>query len=179
MSAEETWLPVPGYEGHYEVSDLGRVRSLWLGAGAASRPRKTPLLMKQARLRGYPAVALWLHGKTRFTYVHRMVAAAFLGPRPPGMQIAHADGSRTNNVPANLRYATPAENSQDRDRHGNTLRGEHHWRARLTTQAVRELRACWAAGRVNVSALARRFGVSRLTIRRAATGQTWRHVEAA
>jgi len=67
---------------------------------------------------GYKLVSLWRDGKGRSCNVHRLVAAAFLGPCPTGMEVRHLDGDPTNNDVANLRYGTGSENCQDITRHG-------------------------------------------------------------
>ena len=108
---QENWLPVVGYEGLYEVSDLGRVRSLRSGH-----------LLKMATNRGYPRVGLNKDGNARAVRVHILVAAAFIGPRPDGQEVCHANGVKTDNRVTNLRYDTHAENNRDIVRHG------HHFR---------------------------------------------------
>jgi len=112
----ERWLPIVGWEGSYEVSDLGRVRSI---------PRRDPrgkrlagkVLSPGLDTVGYPMVILHRHGRTTRT-VHRLVAAAFLGSCPPGQEVRHLDGCRTNPRLDNLAYGTKSENQQDSIRHG-------------------------------------------------------------
>lgn len=110
--ASEDWRPVVGYEGTYLVSSLGRVLS-------APRRRTTGGVLKQKiSKRGYPAVNLVLKGKQATHEVHRLVAAAFLGPRPNGLEVRHFDGNPVNCQLGNLSYGTRSENNLDRLRHG-------------------------------------------------------------
>lgn len=112
MTAEE-WRPVPGYDGVYEVSNLGNVRS-WTH-------RKRGAVMKQAfGTHGYLTVCVrGIDGRTRRSTVHTLVAAAFIGPRPDGTETRHLDGNPTNNHALNLAYGTHAENQLDSVRHGS------------------------------------------------------------
>lgn len=113
----ENWKPVPGYEGVYEVSDLGRVRSLDR-LDAAGRPRRGQPRSSTADGGGYLQVSLWRDGSERRVSVHRLVLVAFVGPAPKGMEACHNDGDSTNNTLANLRWDTRSANSLDRVRHG-------------------------------------------------------------
>lgn len=99
----ETWRDIPGFEGRYRVSSLGRVESLV--TGRCLKPQKHPL--------GYQFVALTLRdgsgGKKAFL-VHRLVAEAFI-PNPSGKPtVNHKDGDKTNNRRKNLEWATHGEN---------------------------------------------------------------------
>lgn len=111
----EIWKPIPGYEGMYEVSDSGRVRSLdrpdargvwrrgrvlcpmWLGATKSHR--------------GYAAVALHRGGNRDVRKVHRLVAQVFSAPGE-GPFVLHGDGDTSNNALSNLRWGTPSENNE-------------------------------------------------------------------
>lgn len=113
---------VPGFEGIYEVSDGGRVWSLDRMQTMKNGHRRT---VKGRELKpaltggGYPHVSLWRDGRQAwFTAVHRIVALAFIGPRPEGMEVRHLDGNPENNALANLTYGTPSENQFDKVRHG-------------------------------------------------------------
>lgn len=113
----ETWKPVVGYEGHYEVSDHGRVRSLdrpliykdGRKGRLPGKMRKTP-----AGTHGYPEVSFRKDGHPRVRTVHTLVLEAFIGLRPKGMEACHADGDRTNNHLQNLRWDTSSENNFDK-----------------------------------------------------------------
>lgn len=104
MNAEE-WRPISGLPG-YEVSSLGRVRS-WRTHRGIPGPR---VLKASAGSKEYLTVRL--AGATQ--KVHRLVAEAFLGPLPSGLQTRHLDGNNQNNRAANLAYGTQLENMADR-----------------------------------------------------------------
>ncbi|MET8378015.1 NUMOD4 motif-containing HNH endonuclease [Streptomyces microflavus] len=111
MSDAEEWRQIAGYEGLYDVSNLGRVRS-WsrLKRGAALRP-----LPNQ---QGYLSVALCSAGRVKYRKIHQLVLEAFVGPRPAGNVGRHLDGNLTNNVAGNLAWGTHSENMADCLKHG-------------------------------------------------------------
>lgn len=111
--AQEEWRPIPGYEGRYEASSLGRIRSLPNGCHNYPLVRKT-----HVGPQGYDQIVLHKDGKRTHLNVHWLIAAAFLGPRPAGMDIRHLDGDKLNNSIANLVYGTRSENIRDIVRHG-------------------------------------------------------------
>jgi len=177
VQTSEIWKPVVGYEGLYEVSDWGRIRSMdhyvkhrW---GGQRLVRGT--LRYTVFLGLYPGVHLSKNNSTKMHAVHKLVASAFLGPCPFGMQVAHWDGDPTNPKLKNLRYATPSDNNMDKQRHGTAQKGERSGTHRLTDEAVREIRKALAEGASKMSQ-ARRFGVSHKTIRNLAAGKIWTHV---
>lgn len=185
----EEWRDIPGYEGYYQASDAGRVRSLHrafardpndlkekaaLDAHAATAPRlQKKILSLVVGYAGRLNVVLCKHSKTRKFQVHRLVLLAFVGPCPEGMECRHLDGDHTNNRLSNLCWGTREENAQDRIRHGTHGRGENAAAAKLTEQQVREIRADPRGAR----RLARVYGVSMVAIHYIKTRRTWRHVE--
>ena len=117
---QERWLPVPGYEGYYEVSDHGNVRSV-----DRMVPRGDHMLTRRGRVlapvdngHGYPRVQLGRYGKYDFQQVHRLVLQAFVGPCPDGMEACHNDGDRSDARLSNLRWDTRSSNQFDRRLHG-------------------------------------------------------------
>lgn len=113
----EVWREVPGYEGAYQVSDEGRVRSLDRVTSNGS-PRRGRILKPGRLTGGHLAVALSSASSVQQFRVHQLVMLAFIGERPPGMEIRHLDGVKTNNRLDNLTYGTRSENILDRVRHG-------------------------------------------------------------
>ena len=174
----ETWRPIPGFEG-YEVSDLGRVRSFRRHGGRGRGLVNAPRIKKtHPGAAGYLSVTLQRPDGNRCSkyHVHALVAAAFLGPRPDGMQVAHADGDRLNARLDNLRYATGSENAEDKRRHGTDTPGERNGMHKLTDRDVREIRQLRAAGALQRE-LAERFGVSISAIQFVLNGKHWSHVK--
>lgn len=105
----ERWLPVVGYEGTYEVSDLGRVRSLDR-VDAAGQNLKGRILKPSPKSSGHLLVTL-CNGNRRMSPVHRLVMEAFVGPCPEGREVCHyPDHDKTNNRLDNLMYGTRSEN---------------------------------------------------------------------
>lgn len=108
----EEWRSIPGYERTYEVSSLGRVRSL-PRPGTKGGVRKI-----RVGKRGYPVLSLVQDGVQTTHEVHRLVALAFLGPRPEGALVRHVDGDALRPHADNLTYGTWGDNLLDQVRHG-------------------------------------------------------------
>lgn len=108
LPAPEEWRPVVGWP-EYAVSNTGRI---------VSYRRGEPCELRTNVVGGYPMVTFRVAPRSHCTAVHRVVAAAFLGPRPDGMEVRHLDGNRLNNDASNLAFGTRAENMQDKLRHG-------------------------------------------------------------
>lgn len=167
------WRPVVGYEGLYEVSDQGRVRSV--DRKPARGSRRGRLLRLTAAGYGYLSVSLHRNGRQQTATVHSLVADAFLGPRPDGMTVCHGPAGKLDNTPANLSYGTHAKNmGEDRRRDGTANTGVRNGQAKLDDEIVRECRVRAADGE-SLSALAREFGVTRAAMTKAVKGITWRH----
>jgi hypothetical protein len=110
---EEIWSPVLScehrYKDRYEVSTFGRVRASAAARIKGSKPGR--ILSYSYDDGGYPQVFLWKDYRQHTIKIHRLVAEAFLGPRPPGAQVNHIDGDKTNNRIDNLEWVTNQENS--------------------------------------------------------------------
>jgi HNH endonuclease/NUMOD4 motif len=171
----EVWRDVTGYEGFYQVSDEGRVRSLWrlLPHAVKAGVRKPKLILKYgSNNQGRQQVTLSRDGESRRFQVHRLVLAAFSGPCPDGLEGLHGDGDHTNNRISNLRWGTHAENMQDMVKHKQSTRGERAGKSSLTEQDVRDIRASKETNR-DAGAL---YNVSNVTIHAIRTRKTWKHV---
>jgi hypothetical protein len=169
----ERWLPVPGYEDFYEVSDQGRVRSL--PHQTASGIRGGHVLTPWHDKDGYLRVAINVHGAKRQCPVHQLVLLAFAGPMPVGQESRHGTGGKLDNRIVNLCYGTPLDNTMDQIRDGTKPRGTNHGKAKLTESLAREIRCRYASGETQ-DALAAEFGVSQTCVSVLIRRKTWRHV---
>lgn len=111
---EEIWKPVVGYEGFYEVSNIGRVRSLARIVecnDGRKRKLKTRILRQPCAPSGYYMVTLHKNGKQKSGLVHRLVCEAFI-PNPLGkVEVNHKDENSKNNNATNLEWVTAKENN--------------------------------------------------------------------
>jgi hypothetical protein len=182
MSEIEEWRSVAGYEGYYEVSSLGSVKSLARvvtyrrnDGTARTKTIREIILTGQLTWCGYRSVLLSRHNKATPRTVHSLVCEAFHGPRPGGFWVAHNDGDPSNNRASNLRWATPTENSADTTAHGRRRVGvEHklHVLSEAEAMAIRDAPKYWGC----VAALAERYGVSTQTVKLIRSRKAWKHL---
>jgi hypothetical protein len=144
----ERWLPVVGFEGSYEVSDLGRVRSLdrvvIRRAKTGDHPKRlSGAIMALTPHPKDPYWRVWLcrDGARSGHTVHTLVASAFLGPCPAGQEVRHADHNPSNNTIDNLSYGTRAQNRDDSRQANRLARGEKIAQHKATEQDVLDIRA--------------------------------------
>ena len=169
----ENWRPVVGYEGLYEVSDQGRVRSFDRPRGCRGFVYKGRVL-KHGYSKGYPRVNLYRDGVVRFALIHQLIMESFVGPCPDGQQVRHVDDDRLNCTLGNLLYGTHADNIEDSMRNARILKGESHWASLLTEADVIKIRAlCTNQTQASV---ARRYGVNQSVISTIVNFKSWRHV---
>jgi hypothetical protein len=115
-SPKEDWRPIPGLP-DYEASTLGRIRS--------QRTGRWQIMFGTITGSGYRYVCIRQGGAKKNRTVHSLVAEAFHGPRPDGLEVRHLDGNHLNNAPTNLTYGTPSQNRYDSVAHGT-----HRWARR-------------------------------------------------
>lgn len=163
---DEIWRPVVGFEGLYEVSDMGRVKCL-----RRHRVREHVLSPSSAG-RGYRKVQLCDKSRREHRYVHDLVLTAFSRPRPPGMECAHRNGKRDDNRLCNLRWDTRSGNHADKLAHGTAWLGEKHAQAKLTNAQVVAIRAAEGTCR----AIGNAFGISPMQVSRIKRRKNWGHI---
>ena len=169
----EVWKDVVGYEGRYQVSNLGRIKSL------PNQRRKSELILKQAshKTPGHKIVNLTSNDggwKQKCHWVHRLVLEAFVGPCPAGMEGCHNDGNPKNNELGNLRWDTDSGNQADRVLHGTSNIGERNPQAKLCLADVRIIKQRIADGESD-EVISASFPVTSYAIKSIRNGQNWRH----
>ncbi len=130
----EIWRAIFGYEGHYEVSNLGRVKSLKNYHGFM--PGRILRISPEGG--GYLKVTLSLRSVLRTYKIHQLVAGAFVyGPCQPGQEVNHKDGWKTNNRDWNLEWSTKKLNMEHAAANGLTPRGDRHGLRKWKNAAAR------------------------------------------
>lgn len=177
----EIWVPITGYEGLYEISNMGRVQGVARIVSAFSSKaekvvslrRKGQVLSQNSATTGYFTTCLSKDGDSKTHRVAALVCTAFHGPRPPGMQACHNDGCKANNSAANLRWDTPKNNQLDRLIHKTDCRGEAVGTAKFTAD-----QAALIKSGMPVRQATKLFGISKSQYYRIRRGLSWAHVPA-
>ena len=167
----EEWRDVVDYEGLYQVSNFGRVRSF--------QKDKMKILKSGFSAFGYLRVVLCKDFQKKNRSIHILVAKAFI-PNPEGKtQVNHIDGDKKNNHVSNLEWATPAENIHHAFEVGLRKSGCEHFRAKLTAEQVREIRRDCVPGdpERGFRAFAEKFHVTHRIIRDAYYGISYKDVD--
>jgi hypothetical protein len=181
--SEEIWKSVVGYEGVYEVSSLGKVRSIrrlvWRPGKYAGYITVRGGIVRYRR-GGYPSVSLCKEGKSKDVPISRLVLEAFVGPCPDGMEACHfPDRDPENNRLDNLSWGTRKENQLHRKIHQTSNKGKMYNvgmgnpNAKLTERDVRVIRIrceCGESPRI----VAKCFGVSAGVVERIVCRKSWR-----
>lgn len=167
----ENWKPVKDYEGIYEVSDTGLVRSLDR-VDRLNRFKKGTLKAPCDNGRGYLCVNLKAHGKQAQKTIHRLVATAFI-PNPDNLpEVNHKDGNKANNHVDNLEWCTVSDNKKHAFKNGlnkqrKGLDNPHHTLSKEDVIFIRNNAKPYDKN-YSYAELARKFNVSEPTIKRVA-----------
>jgi hypothetical protein len=177
---EEIWKPVVGYEGLYDVSNMGRVRSYYLSTVSSLGrfvfkvmpcPQKT-LAIKLTNC-GYLVVGLYRNGAKSITFhVHRIVLDAFVGPRPKKYECCHKNNVKTDNRLDNICWGTSSSNKKD---YGTQCRGEDQGSSRFTVQDIITIRN-FSDTEYSKADIARLFNAPHQTISKIINRRTWKHI---
>lgn len=171
----EIWKDILGYEGHYQVSNLSRIKSL---------PRKwvdKERIVNGSLMRdGYIRVLLKIMGKGKLAALHRLVAIAFI-PNPLNLpQVNHIDAVKTNNKLSNLEWCTQSYNITHAVKLGllnhPRVNGERHGHAKLRATEVLQIHSLLKSGKSNVG-IAELFNVSANTIWAIKDNRNWKHLK--
>ena len=176
LIVDETWKAVEGFEGIYEVSDQGRVRSRWVVGGAppSKLGNKWKVLSGSRHKLGYVAVSLrHTDGRQEKPWVHRLVAKAFCHQDEGKNEVRHMDGNPRNNRAENLKWGTHAENQSDIVRHKSCLFGDKAPGTKITNKQAIGIVKLYDLGGFTYRYLAKQFGVCPMTIGRIVCGTKW------
>lgn len=174
---KEIWKDIPSYEGYYQVSNNGRLRSLDRlihDAGGRTRLRRGVIFNPKPDRRGRIRVALSRGGRQKYKFVHCLVMLAFVGSRPDGCDIHHKNDNPSDNRLENLVYLTHKEHAQTRNY--DKPKGERHPMSKLTREQVEAIRERYNEGMLTQRGVALEFGISQPTVSNIVTGYTWENV---
>lgn len=175
----ETWKSIIGYEGLYEVSNHGHVRSLDRvvyhprGGDRSLRGRPMKLTLEPG---GYLIVNLCKNGDTKNQYVHRLVLKAFAGQPIDGAVCMHGDNDRQNNHISNLKWGSQIENADQCTKEGRRPKGEECYNSTLAAKQVLKIRESYAKGGVTQAQLAEQFKIGRSAVAHIIYRQSWKHI---
>lgn len=178
---KEIWKEVKGFEGFYEVSNLGRVRSLDRMVLIQKKGRNPyyisckGIMMKcTIGTNGYREVPL-RKGENRFL-VHRLVAQAFIENPDNLPNVNHIDNNKLNNNVENLEWVTQSRNCYHAFDVGANKHGIEHHNSKFSEEQVRDIKKLLEKGELSQRAIARMYEVSQTTIRMIAIGKNWRRL---
>jgi predicted XRE-type DNA-binding protein len=159
----EYWKSVVGYEGHYEVSNTGKVRRM-----------QTKKILKPRISNGYFLVDLRVNGNRKYNRIHRLVISTFIGLPPTSRhEVRHLDGNKQNNNVNNLSWGTRKDNEHDKIRHGTTNRGQRNGQSKLTAEQVIQIRELLSQSNLLQRQIATMFNVTRMTISDIKRRRSW------
>lgn len=195
LYVNEEWRDVKGYEGLYQVSNFGRVKSLdYYQKNPQKKSTKLSLfkekVLKQCHDKdGYCYISLAKKEKAKTARVNRLVAQSFI-PNPKNLPCTnHIDNDRTNNSIGNLEWVTVAENNKHRMLHGNQIRGESVNTNKLTEKEVLEIRELYknsvdgrkyrnkkVKGILKQKDLAKKYNITPAQIYSITRRKCWKHI---
>ena len=174
----EIWKDIDGFNGKYQISNLGRVASMprVIDRGVKGKKRTAWKLLSLRIYNGnspYFRCTLFKNGRRYYRDVHVLVAKAFIGKRPYGHHVHHTDNNKTNNHVKNLIYLPVKDHLNTR----KMPRGENHHLTTLTENQVREIRYERKMSNTTYQKLAEKHNTTKRTIYCIVKRITWKHVK--
>ena len=163
----ETWKDIYKYEGRYQISNLGRVKSFG---------RNNPMIMKEKDIRGYKSVTLHDGERKRTIQIHRLVAMHFMSNPDNKPQVNHKDGDKSNNCVENLEWVTNSENIKHAwENNLKSQEGEKNPSSVASESLVKKIlqRGKYAS----YTQMSKDYGLGKSTIEHILKRHTWKHVE--
>ncbi len=174
----EIWKNIRGFDGYYQISSFGRVRSVdrWI---VTITGRKILYKSKIRKLGydkdGYARLSLTKNKCVTHFRVAFLVTENFIGDIPTGYVVAHKDGIRTNNKVGNLKVCTQLENIRDKITHGTMAFGSKTNNAKLKEYNIKEIRELIVSG-IPILEIAKKYNVTRSAIDAIKYGKTWKQI---
>ena len=171
---QEIWKSIEGFEGYYEVSSYGRVRSL--SRQLTKRKLNGRILkfgLSGGRMgRKYPTVQL---GRKNHALIHRLVAKAFVPNPKAKREVNHKDGDKLNNHYDNLEWCTRKENTQHASKARLLWDNGIHFNAKLNLKTVFKIKRELSKG-IRQYIISRKYNIAARTIQNISSGKSWKHI---
>lgn len=176
---QEIWKDIKGYEGYYQVSNLGRVksleRSIQKSDGKLQRV-KQKILKQRVTTAGYNQVPLYKDGKSNAFYVHRLVATYFCEKNNNGRYVNHIDNNPLNNTFCNLEWCKHMENIQHMVSQNRHPHGISHGMSKFTEEDIVKIRSIHKNGDSTLQQIGELYGVGRDHIWQIVKRKIWKHI---
>lgn len=172
IQEQEIWVPVLGYEGRYEVSNLGRIKSFYHCDKKLITPKIKAI---QTNPNGYKTITLSVNRRVKGFMVSRLVLAAFDKPMPSTIDCRHLDGDKSNNKLNNLKWGTRKENEADKLLHGTRPLGETNGASKMKSDQILKIRELHEQG-LNSRQIADMFNSCQQNIWHIINRKTWKHI---
>lgn len=174
----EIWKDIPNYEGYYQISSLGRVRSL--NRVVSSYPRrvvkKSRLLHPNENKDGHFRVCLTKNKIRNYFFIHRIVLSVYAENYNNFPVCCHGDGVPSNNRIENLRWGTVKDNSDDSRKHGTLIMGEKCKKSKLKEEDIINIRKMYKTGLYTAVELSKKYNVTSVLIDSIVNNKIWRHL---
>lgn len=174
INDNEIWKDIIGYEGLYQISNLGNIKTFnWRNTG------KTAILKLCKNKNGYLGTALTKNGKLKSVEIHRLLALHFLPNTENKKQVNHINGIKADNNISNLEWLTQKENIQHAFKTGlnKGLKGEKNGRCKLTNIQVIKIRQKYNTKEKTVMQLSNEYNMNWSTINDLVKNITWKHLK--
>lgn len=165
---EEIWKDIIGWNGLYQVSNLGRVKRIYLVS------KKTKILKPSPFIGGYWIATLCNEGRAKKFYIHRLVAIAFIPNPNNDPQVNHKDGNKKNNYWLNLEWNSSKKNIEHSYRFGLAKIGEKRTSSKLTDNQAKEIK--YLNPLLTYIEMSKIYGISISVISKIRNGKTWKHI---
>lgn len=180
---QEIWKSLKGiveYGDYYEVSNLGRVKSVDRVVCCGNGFKRINGRMRKLKTEknGYTSISLSYNGKSKTYKVHRLVALAFIHNPENKPEVNHKDGNKSNNLASNLEWVTVSENTQHAYDNGlaKGRNGETHHNSILKEEDVLEIIGLWESGKYTKKEISKKFNISHMAVIRILNGDRWSYL---
>jgi hypothetical protein len=176
----EVWKDIVGYENFYQVSNLGRVKSLksyLITKAGVVKPRHEKIMNQSLKSNGYKTIMFSVNNVQKRFYVHRLVAISFIKNLEKKSEVNHLNCIKTDNRFENLEWNTSTENKNHAMNNNLFPKGEKSYSSKLTEKNILAIRRLYKINpNFNKRNIAKKLGVRDTTIHKIIKNKKWKHI---